>query len=413
MDTAEKKMHILSYEEVSRLDEVLGSVIQVHGRGNFPTLEVQPKKFIKLLTAKLIESEFSISDMRLNGSTASYVLNGDCDEQDDYTYNDLDLIFNIKLSTSIDFMNIKNFVLETLIEFLPSEVSRERISSCTMKEAYVKKMVKVTNKHDTWSLISLTNDQGRNIELKFVDSMKRKFEFSVDSFQIVLDSLLKFHDVTGDEVEMSETLFPSVEAESVYGDFEEARYHLKNKLIATKNPEEIRGGGLLKYCSLLCRDFRPVSEEIRCMEKYMCSRFFIDFKDVVCQRQKLETYLTSHALESLEKRYKYLTILYEVVENSTVCLMGHERRQTLRMILDLTNQVYMPTNYQQITVFYSVPPYIQSSYAMNHNHTPYYPPRNNYIPTNNEYVMLGTWKAVPEQHATAATNTVTPPVHCY
>ena len=398
--TTARKMYVLNYEEVCRLDEVLSSVTQVHGRGNFPTLEVIPKNFIKLLTEKLNELNFSIADLRLNGSTASYDINGQGDDQDDYTYNDLDLIFNVKLATSEDFMKIKNGVLETLIEFLPSEVSRERISSCTMKEAYVRKMVKVTNKHDVWSLISLTNEEGRNIELKFVDSMKRKFEFSVDSFQIVLDSLLKFHDVTED-VKMSETIFPSVKAESVYGDFEEARYHLQNKLIATKNPEEIRGGGLLKYCSLLCRDFHP-SDQVRCMEKYMCSRFFIDFKDVSCQRQKLESYLSSHSLaDCVEKRYRYLKILYEVVEHSTVCLMGHERRQTLRMIQELANQVFRPTNFQQITVFYSVPPYLHnSSYSYNQQST-YYSP--NYR-QNNEYYMLGTWKATTEANQQSAIN---------
>lgn len=249
-------------------------------------------------------------------------------------------------------------------------------------------------------MISLTNEEGRNIELKFVDSMKRKFEFSVDSFQIVLDSLLKFQDVT-EEVKMSETIFPSVEAESVYGDFEEARYHLRNKLIATKSPEEIRGGGLLKYCSLLCRDFHPVSDEIRCMEKYMCSRFFIDFKDVSCQRQKLESYLSSHSLNNVEKRYRYLTILYDVVEHSTVCLMGHERRQTLRMIQDLSNLVFRPTNYQQITVFYSVPPYMSNPSYSSYNQNTYY--SQNYS-QNNEYYMLGTWKASSELGRTNAIN---------
>ena len=33
--------------------------------------------------------------------------------------------------------------------------------------------------------------------------------------------------------------------------------------------------------------------------------------------------------------YDYLMILYQVVDESTVCLMGHERRQTLALIEDL------------------------------------------------------------------------------
>jgi hypothetical protein len=408
-------MYVLTYDEYCRLDEVLAKVIQVHGRGNFPTLEVQPKEFIKLLTARLNQEDFAITDCRLNGSAASYVLNDDVcadeEEEEGYAYNDLDLIFHVKLDSSADFTLIKNSVLETLLNFLPPDVNKERISTVTMKEAYVKKMVKVTNKHDIWSLISLTNEQGRNIELKFVDTMKRQFEFSVDSFQIVLDSLLNFPGVSAD-LKPSSTLYPSVEAESVYGNLEEARYHLRHKLIATRNPEQIRGGGLLKYCNLLSRDYCAVSTKICQMEKYMCSRFFIDFKDVQTQQHKLENYLKSHSLDSSEKKYKYLQILYDVVEKSTVCLMGHERRQTLRMILDLLNQVYQqPSNYPQITVFYSLPPYMQqSSNSQSYSVSTYTPTSSNNSNSGSDYLMVGSWKP-------AATNAVesstTPPVRCY
>jgi len=317
------------------------------------------------------------------------------------------VIFHVRLASAADFTLIKNSVLETLINFLPSDVNRERISGVTMKEAYVKKMVKVTNKQDIWSLISLTNEQGRNIELKFVDTMKRQFEFSVDSFQIVLDSLLNFPGVSAD-VKPSPTLYPSVEAESVYGDLEEARYHLKHKLISTRNPEEIRGGGLLKYCNLLTRDYCAVSTKICQMEKYMCSRFFIDFKDVQTQQQKLENYLKSHSLDSSEKKYKYLQILYEVVEKSTVCLMGHERRQTLRMILDLLNQVYQPTNFPQITVFYSVPPYMQQQSTNNLSQT-YSLSYSTSTSSNSDYLMVGSWKPPCTSTNPESSN----PVRCY
>ena len=38
-------------------------------------------------------------------------------------------------------------------------------------------------------------------------------------------------------------------------------------------------------------------------------------------------------------KYDYLMILYQVVDESTVCPMGHERRQTLALIQDLSCQV--------------------------------------------------------------------------
>jgi len=37
---------------------------------------------------------------------------------------------------------------------------------------------------DRWSLISLSNIVGRSVEIKFVVSMRRQYEFSIDSFQV-------------------------------------------------------------------------------------------------------------------------------------------------------------------------------------------------------------------------------------
>jgi hypothetical protein len=137
-------------------------------------------------------------------------------------------------------------------------------------------------------------------------------------------------------VPMQSNFFPTVVAESVYGDIKLALFHLDNQLIATRNPEEIRGGGLLKYCNLLVRNYIPENiDEIHMLERYMCSRFFIDFGDVEQQRQKLESYMTSHFIGEDHTKYQYLMILYSIVSNSTVCLMGHERRQTLRLITSL------------------------------------------------------------------------------
>ncbi len=200
---------------------------------------------------------------------------------------------------------VKDVVLDSLLDFLPEGVSKERISALTLKEAYVQKLVKVCNDSDRWSLISLSNNTGKNVELKFVDSLRRQFEFSVDSFQIALDSLLLFDRCS--ETPMSECFHPTVLGESMYGNFEEALGHLCNKVIATRNPEEIRGGGLLKYCHLLVRGFRATSEaEMKSLQRYMCSRFFIDFPDIGEQQRKLEAYLQNHFAGMEHKRYDCL-----------------------------------------------------------------------------------------------------------
>ncbi|EDO30295.1 predicted protein [Nematostella vectensis] len=329
----ESKSQVLTYEQVHRLDNVLNQVVQVHGRGNFPTLDVHLRELINVVSSGLKDENLRIRDIRLNGSTASYILSRDSNT----AYNDIDLIFGVEIKSHTHLQQIKSVVLSSLLNFLPNGVSKEKMSSCTLKEAYVQKMVKVSNDNDRWSLISLSNNDGKNIELKFVDTMRRQFEFSVDSFQVNLDSLLGFYKLSC--VPMKPNFFPTVVAESVYGDIKVALFHLDNQLIATRNPEEIRGGGLLKYCNLLVRNYRPENmDELRLLERYMCSRFFIDFGDLESQRQKLESYLANHFIGENDTKYDYLSILYTIVANSTVCLMGHERRQTLRLISTLARR---------------------------------------------------------------------------
>ena len=187
---------------------------------------------------------------------------------------------------------------------------------------------------------------GRNIELKFVHSMKRQFEFSVDSFQIILDTYLAFRNASSEMnrgLEMSDAFHPTVVAESVYGDFEASLRHLRERRICTHRPEEIRGGGLLRYCNLLARDFIPgdygdSSLDISRMEKHMCARFFIDFSDIEQQRRKLTSYLDSHFQNEEDMKFQYLLILRRVVDNSTYCLMQHERTMVLDLITILIRQ---------------------------------------------------------------------------
>ncbi|ELK38066.1 Protein FAM46D [Myotis davidii] len=320
----------LTWDQVIVLDQVLGEVIPIHGRGNFPTLEVKPKHIINVVKDQLIAHGIIVKDTRLNGSIASYILAS----RNGIIYKDLDVIFRVELPNDNKFQIVKDVVLGCLLDFLPKGVKKENITLTFMKEAYVQKMVKICNDHDRWSLISLSNNTGKNVELKFVNSLKRQFEFSVDSFQICLDNMLEFYNVKN--AKLTQKSYPVVVVESLYGNFQEAMTHLQYKLISTRKPEEIRGGGLLKYSNLLVRNFKPVSEaEIKTLERYMCSRFFIDFPDVVEQQRKIESYLHNHFIGEEKSKYNYLMTLRGIVDDSTVCLMRNERRQTIDMITNM------------------------------------------------------------------------------
>ncbi|KAL4630617.1 protein FAM46A-like [Arapaima gigas] len=356
---------VLSWEQVRRLDRVLAETVPIHGRGNFPTLEMRPRQIVRAVRSRMEERRVAVREVRLNGSAASHVLH----EDSGLGYKDLDLIFCADLRGEAEFKTVKDLVLDCLLDFLPEGVNKEKITPLTLKEAYVQKMVKVCNDTDRWSLISLSNNRGKNVELKFVDSLRRQFEFSVDSFQIKLDSLLLFYECS--ENPMSETFHPTIIGESVYGDFHAALDHLRNKVICTRSPEEIRGGGLLKYCHLLVRGFRPASTaEMKSLQRYMCSRFFIDFPDISEQRRKLESYLQNHFVGLEERKYDYLMTLHDVVNESTVCLMGHERRQTLGLITTLALRVLVEQNVipnvANVTCYYQPAPYVADANFSNY-----------------------------------------------
>ncbi|XP_013882094.1 terminal nucleotidyltransferase 5C [Austrofundulus limnaeus] len=374
MEESNRSVSVLTWEQVSRLHEVLTEVVPVHGRGNFPTLEVQLSDIVARVRSRLELSDIRVKDIRLNGSTASHVLVQDIG----WSYKDLDVIFRVDLPTEAEFRLVKDVVLGILLDFLPEGVNKDKITPMTLKEVYIQKLVKVNTEQDRWSLISLSNNNGRNVELKFVDSIRRQFEFSVDSFQILLDSVLSHYERA--QSPMSQACHPTVSGESMYGDFDAALHHLRSKLIATKRPEEIRGGGLLKYCNLLVRDFQPADqEEFKALERYMCSRFFIDFPDIGEQQRKVEAYLQSHFIGEDKSKYEYLQILRKVVNESTVCLMGHERRQTLHLLSVMAVRVLAELSAipdaSCVTCYYQPAPYVRD-----HNFSNYYVANQN-IPT--------------------------------
>ena len=357
----------LSLEQVKQLHDLMNETIYIHGRRSFPTIDVKICDLVSVVRDKLEIGGIPVREIRLNGSVASFILTVDFNkagDNNDNSFNDLDFIFSVNLPTEISFSRVKTAVLDSLLELLPPGVSKKKISLCSLKRAYVSKMVKVID-IDRWSLIALGATHSKTVELKFVNNMKRQYEFSVDSFHIILDTLFLFYEMgrgcsincenlkKPPSILIGDNVYPSVMGESMYGDFHKALQHLQKKLIATRNPEEIRGGGLLKYCNLLRKGYRPeVPEDIKHMERYMCSRFFIDFSDISHQQSKLKNYLYNHFVDNVSGKaanerlkYEYLMILYQVVDESAVCLMGYERRLILSLIENMAFQLYNPTYY--------------------------------------------------------------------
>ncbi|KAA3679708.1 uncharacterized protein DEA37_0014140 [Paragonimus westermani] len=226
-------------------------------------------------------------------------------------------------------------------------------SDISLRESYIYKQFRKFSSHeaDCWSLLSLgaPSANSKVIEFKFVDRMQRQFEFTIDSFQILLDSILSFIQINT-SCKMTRNFYPTVVAESVACSFSVALHHLKHKLILTKEPEMIRGGGLLKYCRLLVNGYQaPQGIDVCSLERYMSSRFFIDFQDLESQKFKIQAFLANHFMENeIEKKISFLKTVYQVVSGSTICLMSFERFQTLTLIIQMVQQLALEYHTQQV-----------------------------------------------------------------
>lgn len=392
--------HSLSFSQVSKLNTVLSTEMEIHSHNNFPSLTITPASLVRVVKQNLLKSGICIGDIRMNGSAASYCICDDSDNHPRIRYNDIDLIFGVTIKDDSDFHVIKEAVMKSLPDFLPEVVCKSNITSQLMEETYVRKMVLVSNRNSRWSLISLGDSSSTSvattIELKFVDTIRRKYEFTVDSFQILMDSYFDFNQCAEESpVSMSQMFFPSVYAISVYHNYDEAINHLNNRLIHTEAPEEIRGGGLLKYCSLLVNGFKPADEkQMSHLEPYMCSRFFIDFPTEMVQYTKIEKYVTSRFVqhsgngEGARKGVEFLEILFAVVSSRAKCLIESERLKTMRIILYIKNMLIPPSP----PSFFPTVPYHHIITGFHHHHNQRYTSssaapnyfRYHYDPTSNK-----------------------------
>lgn len=94
-----QRFHSLNAEQVQVLHQVLSEAVPIHGRGNFPTLDLRPRDIIIAVRARLQQQGITVRDVRLNGSTASHVL-----VQDNGSgYKDLDIIFGVELPSQEEF----------------------------------------------------------------------------------------------------------------------------------------------------------------------------------------------------------------------------------------------------------------------------------------------------------------------
>lgn len=314
----------LTEYQMKCLRKILTSTCIIHGGRPYPNLAIRPIELVADIQKRLQAANgISVVDVRLNGSAATHIVG--CVEPNQNSpwqrppaqFNDLDFLFMVDFDDENSgkyFDVIRDTVLESLKGWF-ARCSDENVSPLSLQSAYVTKLFRVPTKWsqteqvgDCWSIMSLRNMHGRNIELKFVKRIRRNYEFSVDSFQVILTSLLNERDES------------AVRVESAYGPLNEALCHLHERHIYTKSPEELRGGGLLKYCCLLASGFRlPLSMSTHDREQllsYMTHRFLIDFGTNPQQlTASLLNYIDTHMASPIAA-LRYLTAVYDVMSTA-------------------------------------------------------------------------------------------------
>lgn len=133
MEANLSNLSVLNWEQVKRLDVILTESIPIHGKWNFPTLEMKPRDIVKVVRSRMEELKIHVREVRLNGSAASHVLH----EDSGLGYKDLDLIFCADMKGEVEFQTVKDIVLDSLLDFLPEGVNKEKITPATLKVTVV------------------------------------------------------------------------------------------------------------------------------------------------------------------------------------------------------------------------------------------------------------------------------------
>lgn len=202
----------LNNAQTDKLKHVLDRSIPIYSSSpsTFPTLNLTPRHFLRQVFNKLKEYAIDITSIRLNGGAASYVLVNDRH----FLYRDIDILIHIRTplsseqKTTLFSSNNQPYLCDvwTIIKYVICSCLLEHINLATSTEQkpsqythhylsnvldnYARKNIKISSELDSWALLSLQNSMGQNLELKFVEHLKRQWQFSVDSFQINLEPLL-------------------------------------------------------------------------------------------------------------------------------------------------------------------------------------------------------------------------------
>ena len=240
-------------------------------------------------------------------------------------------------------MSLRSHLVRTFTRFLP-ERQRTVMSEFDVGDVFIAKQF-ITHSggqpgagDDAWAVYSLhgAND-GPAIDIKFVQTLSRQYQFSADSFQILLDGGqmdARLQHLCGAGANDStpapaKDSTPTYHYRSSYADPAAALQHLSARHIAVSSESDIAhvfGGGLLKYARFLARGWTvaPGVDQHK-LQRYMCTRFMMDYPyfqltrfGVPAQLQRVCDFVEMHLPGHDSLRPLFFTKLEQIITEAAV-----------------------------------------------------------------------------------------------
>jgi len=326
---------MLNARELERLQAVLNSMVIINGVSDvgsslLPTLACRPIDFLDVLLRNLARRGIQVNEVRLVGGAASHVMN-----ESGSPFNDIDLMIHVDFNTMAQYlymdgikcvvlMSLREILMDVLSNYCPLQIPKARIlDDTTLIKTYIAKMYRQcydnlgNDNGDIWSLFSFNNFEGRNIEVKFVHTLKRQYTFSIDSWQIDLSNFLPNSKLNNHCAAQTKSNRQSALCYCLFPDINVAYHDVQKKLIRVVQPEKVRGGCFLRYGGLLYKRYRPASNKgIIEQELVMLRRFLLDFDNQTKQNEELDRYLQSHmGTCTRANKFSYLRLLESIVDH--------------------------------------------------------------------------------------------------
>lgn len=256
---------------------------------SLPELSLVPSELISFLCAQWASEKLPFSYCALEGSAAAACI---CTEEKT-TFNDLDIVFYFDDTCPREALHR---IRDVVVKFVASMIPKDQYE---LASVYFQNMFLKSNDKDSWALFSLNSIDGPSIDIKCVIHCARGYQFTVDSLFVRLDTIL-------DSLKSEADSPPSTPvAGARCGSLDLACAHLRNHIIHVSDPSEmaaVHGGGLLKYVALISRGYRVAPElSATRLEKFMCTRYLIDFPShqasrfgLPVQLQRVHDYIGTH-----------------------------------------------------------------------------------------------------------------------